>query len=110
MLHHRANHAPEVLVKDRYLTARPGQTIGVRARVTDPDGDQVTSTWSVYAEASTTGADAAVRATSRGGSRTAWVTVPAEASAGRRIVLNLTATDNGEHNLSRYGQVVITVR
>jgi hypothetical protein len=47
---------------------------------------------------------------SRGSSRIAWVTVPAEAGAGRRIVLNLTATDNGAHNLSRYGQVVIAVR
>ncbi|MEU7870407.1 hypothetical protein [Dactylosporangium sp. NPDC049140] len=96
-------------VRDQHLTARPGQTVDVRAQVTDPDGDHVTSTWSVYAEAGTTGASPAVRATGGGNDRNARVTVPADAKAGQRIVLNLTATDDGEHSLTRYGQVVIAV-
>ncbi|XVV08142.1 nucleoside hydrolase-like domain-containing protein [Actinoplanes sp. CA-131856] len=97
----KANHAPTVTIRQKDLSARPGQTLTLRAAVTDPDRDRVTSTWSVYTEAST--ATGAVLTGSR-------LTVPAGATAGQRVVLTLTATDNGRHTLSGYGQVVVTVR
>jgi hypothetical protein len=106
----KANHAPAVRVQKQQLAAKPGQVVDVRAQVSDPDGDRVTSTWSPYAEASTTSAVPVIQATSRGNDQIARVTVPADAKPGQRIVLNLTATDDGRHSLTRYGQTVITVR
>ncbi|MBL7253576.1 nucleoside hydrolase-like domain-containing protein [Paractinoplanes lichenicola] len=102
----KANHPPAVRISQPSLSARPGQTVIVRARVTDPDRDRVTATWTVYSEASTVTTAPTVTATTNG---TARVTVPADATAGQRIILTLTATDDGEHRLSRYGQVVLTV-
>ncbi|MFF5077832.1 hypothetical protein ACFY36_12320 [Actinoplanes sp. NPDC000266] len=96
----KANHAPTVKIRQEDLSARPGQTLTLRADVAGPDRDRVTSTWSVYTEAST--AAAVLR-----GDR---LTIPAGATAGQRAVLTLTATDDGRHTLSGYGQVVVTVR
>ncbi|MEV6842852.1 nucleoside hydrolase-like domain-containing protein [Actinoplanes sp. NPDC051411] len=105
----RANHAPTVRIPKQDLTAKPGQVVDVRAQVTDPDGDHVVSTWAPYTEAGTTSAAPAVRAMSHGSDQTARVTVPVDATTGQRIVINLTATDDARHSLTRYGQVVINV-
>ena len=45
-----------------------------------------------------------------GSDQTARLTLPTAAKAGQRVVLNLTATDNGEHTLTSYGRVVFVVR
>ncbi len=90
-------------------TARLGQSVELRARVSDPDRDPVRSTWTVYTEASTVAGTVSLAPGGSGKDPKVRVTVPADATKGQRIVLNLTATDDGAHTLTSYGQVVITV-
>lgn len=104
-----ANHPPEVSLKLTDVTARPGATVKLQSQVRDPDGDTVTRNWAVYSEASTVTSPPKIRLAGKGIAENAFVTVPADAEPGQRIVLTLTATDDGEHTLTRYGQVVITV-
>jgi len=51
-----ANHAPAVELishEHRTVEVRPGQTVVLKARVTDPDGDHVEGRWWRYVEADT---------------------------------------------------------
>lgn len=105
-----ANHAPVITLSDENLTATPGATVKVHSQVRDPDRDNVTREWSFYEEASTVTSDISIRLAGRGTAQNAFITVPADAQPGERIVLNLTATDDGVHTLSEYGQVVIEVK
>ncbi|AEG44467.1 DUF1593 domain-containing protein [Isoptericola variabilis] len=104
-----ANHAPVVSLSDEDLTATPGSTVKVRSLVRDPDGDDVTREWSVYTEASTVDSEPAIRLAGQGTAQNAFITVPADANPGERIVLTLIATDDGTHSLTGYAQVVITI-
>jgi hypothetical protein len=104
-----ANHAPVIRLSAQDLTARPGATVKVTSQVRDADGDDLTRRWSTYAEASTVTAQPTIRLAGKGTAENAFITVPADAEPGQRIVLLLTATDDGAHTLSSYGQVVITV-
>lgn len=106
----QANHAPIVTLADENLSAKPGATVKVHAQVRDIDGDDVSRTWSVYKEASTVVAETAIRTAGQGTAQNAFVTVPADAKPGERIVLLLTASDDGAHTLVKQGQVVITVQ
>lgn len=102
-----ANHNPSVTVKEEDLTGKAGQTVPLSAQVSDPDGDKVDLSWSVYTEASTVTSSVTVQNPT---TKKAFVAIPADAQPGQRIVVTLTATDRGSPNLSKYAQVVITVK
>lgn len=102
-----ANHNPGVDLAQTGLTARAGKTVAISARVTDPDSNKVKINWAVYTDASTVTAPVTVQNAT---SKKAYVAIPADAASGQRIVVVLTATDNGTPALSRYGEVVITVK
>jgi hypothetical protein len=105
-----ANHAPIVTLSAENLTAAPGETVKVLSQVRDLDGDSVSREWWTYKDASTVAAEPAIRTAGQGIAQNAFVTVPADAQRGQRIVLVLTATDDGAHSLVKQGQVVITVK
>lgn len=105
-----SNHAPIVTLSAKNVSAAPGETLKVQAQVRDLDGDTVTRHWWVYKEASTVATAAAIRTAGQGTAQNAFITVPGDAPSGQRIVINLTATDDGEHSLVKQAQVVITVK
>jgi hypothetical protein len=102
----QANHAPVVTVKGD-VSGKPGKTVAIGAEVSDPDGNKVKLNWAVYTDASTVTSPVTVQNPTN---KNAYLTIPADAKAGQRIVVVLTATDNGLHSLSRYGEVVVTVK
>ncbi|XVV08614.1 nucleoside hydrolase-like domain-containing protein [Actinoplanes sp. CA-131856] len=100
----RGNHAPSVQATDS-VRARPGASVSLSARTSDPDHDRVAVRWWQYREEGTY--PGAVTVTARGNRAT--VKVPSDAKAGQTISVIVEATDNGEHPLTRYDRVTIKV-
>ncbi len=102
-----ANHEPEVRITESLdQTAAPGDEITLHAEASDPDGDTVAFAWSEFSDADTYEGDAQISGT---GSEITFK-IPDDAKAGDTIHVLLTGTDDGEHNLSRYQRVIITVQ
>lgn len=98
------NHHPSVSGPYE-ITAAPGETVKVRIKVSDPDGDNLTLNWSQY-KVGTYAGDVEAAAPS---SQTLSITVPADAAFGDTIHFVLTAEDDGQPQLVRYHRVVISV-
>ncbi|MGW2093577.1 nucleoside hydrolase-like domain-containing protein [Promicromonospora sukumoe] len=104
----RANHEPAVRVtRGTDVVARPGQTVRLTARASDPDRDAVSLTWWSYAEAGTY--PVTVRLSDASG-RSTGVTVPSDARPGQTIHVIVQAEDDGSPSLTSYERVVITVK
>ena len=99
------NHEP-VVKGPLALTAAPGQTLKLKVRVSDPDGDDLTCSGAQYKVGSYQGdvavADPSAAVTS--------VTVPADAKGGDTIHLVLTVADSGSPQLTSYLRTIITVK
>ncbi|WP_433380942.1 DUF1593 domain-containing protein [Actinoplanes sp. CA-142083] len=97
------NHAPSVrIAQGASVQARPGSTVRLTARVSDPDRDRVATQWWQYREEGTYPGAVAVSAHGA-------VTVPPDAKRGQTISVILQGTDNGEFPLTRYDRVTIRV-
>lgn len=95
------NHAPVVDGGQLDFEAAPGQKVALAGDAKDPDGDRLTATWWSPVEGLVLSSEAG------------WlteVTVPAEAKAGDRIVVNLEVRDDAVRPMTRFAQYVITVR
>jgi len=95
------NHAPIVSGGQLDFTAAPGETVKLAGTAEDPDGDRLTATWWSPSEDLVLSAEAG------------WsteVTVPADAKAGDRIVVNLEVRDNAVRPMTRFAQYVVTVK
>jgi Protein of unknown function (DUF1593) len=102
-----ANHHPNVSVRGRLdRTARPGDTVTINVRATDPDGDALTYRWWQYREAGTYPGRVSFSST---GSARSSLRVPADAGRGQTIHAILEVTDNGSPALTSYQRVTITV-
>ena len=89
------------------LKARAGQTVALDAtRSYDPDGDALSYKWWVMPESGSYPGDVAVADASK---PQASLTLPADA-AGHTIHVICEITDNGEHTLTAYRRVIITVK
>ncbi|HJC30695.1 MAG TPA: DUF1593 domain-containing protein [Candidatus Anaerobutyricum faecale] len=105
-----ANHAPKVAVTEGIdISASRGEKVKLHAVTDDPDGDFVTTEWKVYSEASSYegASDLKLRGAS---SDIVSFTVPEDAESGSTIHLLVKASDDGEHNLAHYQQVIVTVK
>ncbi len=100
-----ANHYP-VVNGPWDITATPGETVKIKAKVADPDGDEVTLKWMQFKVGTYEGAVAVDNPTSA----VTTFTVPADAKSGDTIHLVLQATDNGDPVLVRYLRTVVTVK
>ena len=103
-----ANHQPNVQIKGaRAVTAGPGAIVRLEGEVSDPDRDQVTTTWWQYNDAGTYPGDITITGAT---SLVTTFQVPADAQPGQTIHVILEATDHGTPALTRYQRVVVTVR
>lgn len=95
------NHAPIVDGGQLDYEAAPGETVALEGSAVDPDGDRLTAVWWTPTEG--------VALASEAGWSTE-VTVPADAKAGDRIVVNLEVRDNAVRPMTRFAQYVVTVK
>jgi hypothetical protein len=105
-----ANHAPEVSTPGGRLdiSAKPGQHVQLVGLASDPDGDELSTSWWQYREAGTY--PGSVDISKSNDIRGASIRVPADAQPGDTIHVILEVTDNGEIPLTRYQRVIVTVR
>ncbi len=99
------NHDP-VLKGPLAISAKPGNTLKLKVSVSDPDGDSVTCGWAQWKVDGSFQGDVVFSDVS---APTTSVTVPLDATPGELIHLVLTATDNGQPQLSTYLRTIITV-
>lgn len=106
-----ANHEPRALVPRGRLDidVQPGQRVRLTGVATDPDGDDLSSTWWVYPEAGTYRGTVSVTMRGAGRSPAAEFTVPTDAQPGQTIHLILEVKDGGVPQLTSYQRVVATV-
>lgn len=100
-----ANHYP-VLTGPLNISAKPGKKIKIKARGSDPDGDQLDIKWWYFPVGSYEGDTLAVDNPST--AQTTF-TVPEDAKTGNTIHLVLQAIDHGTPALTKYLRTVITV-
>ncbi|KAJ5390428.1 uncharacterized protein N7496_001496 [Penicillium cataractarum] len=103
----RANHAPNVeCLNGTAVKAQAGKTVILAGSVSDPDLDDVTTSWWQFFEEGTY--PGSVTVTDRG-DHTANIEIPADAKAGQTISMILQGTDNGKFPLTRYSRTFIHV-
>ncbi len=101
-----ANHEPEARIKGPLdVTARPGETIRLEGKVSDPDGDAIAVKWWQYRVGSYPGTVVFDNPTARA----TKLRIPADAAPGQTVHLILEASDSGTPPLTRYRRVVVTV-
>ena len=104
----KANHAPKVSVTEGTdIKASAGETLKLHAIATDSDDDYVTVSWSEYTDASTTETALTLKGAA---SDTISFKIPEGAKVGQKIHLIVQAQDDGEHTLTHYQQVIITIK
>lgn len=102
-----ANHPPEVGVAGRLdISVRPGERIGLRGEVSDPDADKLVTTWWHYREAGTY--PDVVDLARPSAPRTSFV-VPRDAKPGQTIHMILEVKDRAARPMTRYARVIATV-
>lgn len=105
--YNKANHPPVVTIKQSgALTAKPGATVKLAAKVKDPDGNKISYKWWQYFEVDTY--EGKLNFANDHASSVSF-TVPTDAKAGDTIHVILSATDDGTPALTRYGRVVVEV-
>ncbi len=98
------NHEP-VVEGPLAVSAKAGDTVRLKVKTSDPDGNTLTSSWAQYKVGSYKG-DVAVADAS---SATTSLTIPADAKSGDTIHLVLTVHDSGTPTLTTYLRTIITV-
>ncbi|MEV0388455.1 hypothetical protein [Nonomuraea sp. NPDC050643] len=102
-----ANHNPQASVRPGLdLTARPGATLTLLGKGTDPDGDRLSYRWWQYTDAGTYEGTLALKGAD---TSAVSVTVPADAAPGTTVHLILEVKDDGTPALKHYQRVIITV-
>lgn len=104
-----ANHRPDVTIKGgNAVIAEAGERVTVTATANDPDGDNVSFRWFNYKEAGTYGEDIEITGGVKG-PRMSFI-VPEDAESGDTIHFLVRGTDDGDHNLTYYQRVIVTVK
>lgn len=100
------NHAPSVKIAGKKrVQAKAGETVELKAKVSDPDRDAVKVTWWQYLEEGTYPGVVNITTNNSG----ATVTVPGDAERGQTMSVILQGTDDGGFPLTRYDRVFIQV-
>ena len=103
----QANHPPKVSIEGkRERVARPGDVISLDAsRTTDPDGDRLTFTWTIYPVLP----GAPNEVTIEGRTERIARVIPSPRCAGKTLPILLSVTDHGTPPLTRYARVYFSV-
>jgi hypothetical protein len=102
-----ANHPPLVeLAYPPDLKVRAGEKLSLRAKATDPDGDELSFRWWHDGDAGSHPGGVEV---GDAGQREASLVIPQDAQAGARIHVICEVTDHGSPPLTRYQRVILTV-
>ncbi len=105
----RVDKVSEPIILGRtHITARPGQTVGLRALVFSLTDQQMTTQWSQYQDVGTY--PGTVTVNNADSATGASVTVPSNAQPGQTIVLILSATTVATPSMTHYARVTVTVR
>lgn len=99
-----ANHHP-VVKAPLSLTGKPGETLKIKAEVSDPDDDELTINWWQFKVGSYSGN---VSVANPEAASTDF-SIPADAKAGDTIHLILEATDHGTPALTRYHRLIVSI-
>ena len=100
-----ANHAPKVSLKHaNILVAKPNQTVKLKGKATDPDGDKLTYKWWQYQEVGTYKGSIDIN---NGNASNASFKMPSDIKKGETIHVILEVSDTREFNLTRYQRVII---
>ncbi|KAF2822838.1 hypothetical protein CC86DRAFT_396428 [Ophiobolus disseminans] len=101
------NHAPSVkVVNGATVKAHAGSTVELVAEVSDPDGDQITTSWWQYPEEGTY--PGVVNIVDQGNTR-AVVKIPDDAKIGQNVSIIVQATDDGGFPLTHYDRIFLLV-
>jgi hypothetical protein len=102
-----ANHHPVVNVRGELTReAKPGETVKLAARATDPDGDELTFRWWQYSEADSVATN--VTLSKSNSPDDASFVAPAE--PGKQMHIILEVTDDGTPPLTSYQRVICNIR
>ena len=104
------NHAPIVTAEKLDFNATPGQTVSLSGNAKDPDGNKLVEKWWIPAFSCTykDGKAEGLTVSSETGWNTEF-TIPADAKAGDKFVINLEVRDDATRPMTRFAQYVITV-
>jgi hypothetical protein len=100
------NHPPSVRILNETIWARPGSTVTLAGAVSDPDFDQVTTSWWQFFEEGTYPGSVTVVKSSN---YSATLKIPVESKSGQTLSIILQGTDDGRFPLTRYSRVFIHV-
>lgn len=104
-----ANHYP-VVSGPFDLTAAPGETVKIKAKASDPDGDALTLKWWYFPVGTYVLTNSGALSVDSPETAETTFTVPADANSGDTIHFVLQAQDNGDPVLTKYLRTVITVK
>ena len=99
-----ANHHP-VITAPLSINGKPGETLRIKAQVTDPDKDEIDIKWWQFKVGSYEGDASVVNASAA----STDFTIPADAQSGQTIHLILEATDHGTPALTHYHRLIVEV-
>lgn len=102
----KANHPPAVTVGESAIRAKPGTSVRLSVKATDPDGNKAATKWWQYHEVDTYPGKVTITELSK---NELTLTVPPDGKAGESVHLIAEVTDNGVPALTRYKRVVITI-
>lgn len=104
------NHAPSVAAAEGNITASAGEAVRIQAEVSDPDGDDVKTSWWYYQEGSSySGEMTDLRVWTPENLDTGF-TVPTDAKPGDFFNIVIEAQDDSDTApMTRFSQVIITV-
>lgn len=99
-----ANHHPAIKAP-LSMNGKPGETLRIKAQVTDPDKDEIDIKWWQFKVGSYEGDASVVNASAA----STDFTIPADAQSGQTIHLILEATDHGTPALTHYHRLIVEV-
>ena len=104
-----ANHYP-IVTGPFALSAKPGETVKIKASAQDPDGDALTLKWWYFPVGTYVLTNDSALAVDSPDTAETTFTVPADAKPGDTIHFVLQAQDDGDPVLTKYLRTVITVK
>ncbi len=104
------NHPPIVSVVNKDITAAAGEAVLLEGSASDPDGDYVRSYWYLYLECSKYSGNATDLRVWEPMQLCTRFTVPKDAKSGDYFNLILEVQDIAQNPITRYAQVIVTVK